>query len=413
MRPATARHNGGSGGVACSTTTRSTVIISHPITIELLRGLAELEDTGRGQLPHRLPRAARAQCDDPQLLSAEAQPAGVRLAMRTAATVIELDVLRTRVVLVGVPPRADGVVDLLVDGQRVQQATLHGGDLMRVDPTTGAAQTERGEVAKLRFAGLAPRDKTLELWLPHYERTELVGLRTDAPIAAAPTTRPIWVHHGSSISQGSNAATPSTTWPALAAAGANLDLANLGFSGSAMLDPFVARAIRDRPADLISVKIGINLVNSDVMRQRAFGPAVHGFLDTIRDGHATAPIVVIGPLYCPIHERTPGPGSFDVGALAEGAIRFVAQGDPADAVVPNAGLRRLTLASIRERLGQLMAQRLADDPHMSYVDGLDLYGPGDESTHPLPDGLHPDGATHRLIAERFVPLALRLMSDRR
>ncbi|MAU23254.1 MAG: hypothetical protein CMH13_22420 [Martelella sp.] len=29
------------------------------------------------------------------------------------------------------------------------------------------------------------------------------------------------------------------------------------------------------------------LVNADLMRLRAFGPAVHGFLDTIRDGLPT------------------------------------------------------------------------------------------------------------------------------
>ncbi len=346
-------------------------------------------------------------------MSAEAQPSGVRVAVHTAATVIELDLLRTRVVLLGVPSRADGAVDLLVDGRRVQQATVYGGDLVRIDPASGTSEMEQGEVATIRFEGLARQDKTVEIWLPHYERTELVGLRTDAPIAADPMARPIWVHHGSSISQGSNAATPSTTWPALAAAGANLDVVNLGFSGSAMLDPFVARAIRDRPADLISVKIGINLVNSDLMRQRAFAPAVHGFLDTIRDGHPTAPIIVIGPLHCPIHESTPGPGSFDVEALATGTIRFVALGDPADAVVPNAGLRRLTLRGIREQLTQIVVRRQADDPHLSYVDGLDLYGPRDEATHPLPDNLHPDAATHRLIAERFVALALGQMSGRR
>lgn len=339
-------------------------------------------------------------------MSVEAQPSGVRVAVRTTATLIELDLLRTRVVLTGVPPRADGAVDLLVDGRRVQHASVYGGDLVRIDPATGAAEMEQGEPATLRFDGLAPQDKTVELWLPHYERVELLALRTDAPIAAAPADQPIWVHHGSSISQGSNAATPSTTWPALAAAHANLDLVNLGFSGSAMLDPFVARAIRDRPADLISVKIGINLVNSDLMRQRAFGPAVHGFLDIIRDGHPTTPILVIGPLHCPIHESTPGPGSFDEEALSAGTIRFVALGDPADAKVPNPGLRRLTLQSIREQLTQIVAQRQIEDPHLSYVDGLDLYGPRDEAAHPLPDNLHPDAATHRLIAERFAALAL-------
>jgi hypothetical protein len=339
-------------------------------------------------------------------LSAEAQPSGVRLAVRTTATVIELELLRTQVVLMGVPPRPDGTVDLLVDSRLVQQATVNGGDLVRIDPTTGATKIEPGEVTTIRFDGLAPREKTVEIWLPHYERIELAGLRTDAPIAAAPLDRPVWIHQGSSISQGSNAATPSTTWPAVAATEANLDLVNLGFSGSAMLDPFVARAIRDCRADLISVKIGINLVNSDLMRQRAFGPAVHGFLDTIRDGHPTTPIVVIGPLHCPIHETTPGPASFDVEALSAGTMRFIALGDPADAVVPNPGLRRLTLSGIRDHLTQIVARRQTDDPHLSYVDGLDLYGPGDEATHPLPDNLHPDGATHQLIAERFVALAL-------
>ncbi|WP_407812857.1 SGNH/GDSL hydrolase family protein, partial [Staphylococcus aureus] len=83
-----------------------------------------------------------------------------------------------------------------------------------------------------------------------------------------------------------------------------VDLINLGFSGSALLDQYVARAMRDTPADLISIKIGINLVNSDVMRLRAFTSAMHGFLDTVRDGHPVAPLLVVSPVYCPIHEDT-------------------------------------------------------------------------------------------------------------
>ena len=50
--------------------------------------------------------------------------------------------------------------------------------------------------------------------------------------------------------------------------------------------------MRDTPADMINVKIGINIVNADVMRLRAFGPAVHGFLDTVRDGHPGVPMLV-------------------------------------------------------------------------------------------------------------------------
>jgi hypothetical protein len=374
-------------------------LIQHQIEAGLLRGLADLERTERGWLPHRLPARARAQCDDPQLLGAQSQPSGVRFALRTTATVLELDVIRTRVVLVGVPERPDGTVDLVVDGRLARQVATSGGDVVRVDPATGGTRVESGPVATIRF-DLAAGDKDVEMWLPHYERIELVRLRADAAIAVLPERRKRWVHHGSSISQGSNALSPSTTWPALAAGLAGVDLMNLGLSGSALLDPFVARAIRDQPADVLSVKLGINLVTADLMRQRAFGPAVDGFLDTIREGHPDTPLIVVGPLYCPIHETTPGPGAFDVDALARGEVRFVATGDPAEGARPG-GLGRLTLTYIRAQLAAIVARRQVDDSTISYLDGLALYGPADTEAHPLPDQLHPDAATHQLIGERF------------
>ena len=60
---------------------------------------------------------------------------------------------------------------------------------------------------------------------------------------------------------------------------------------------------------------------------------------------------------------------------------------------------------IRATLQQIVAQRAATDPHIHYLDGLTLYGPVDEDTLPLPDALHPDGQTHRLIGERFAAQA--------
>jgi GDSL-like Lipase/Acylhydrolase family len=184
----------------------------------------------------------------------------------------------------------------------------------------------------------------------------------------------------------------------LAASARDVDLVNLGFSGSALLDPFVARAMRDTPADLISIKLGINLVNTDLMRLRAFGPAVHGFLDTIREGHPATPLLVVSPILCPIHEDTPGPAATDFSQLAEGRLSFVATGDPADPT-------RLTLNIVRDQLRRLVALRAADDPHLSYLDGRELYGETDHAVLPLPDALHPDAATHRLIGERFADLA--------
>jgi GDSL-like Lipase/Acylhydrolase family len=372
-----------------------------PLTDDLFRGAVELERTERGVQPHRLPAWARRQLPDPQLLMAEAQAAGVRLVARTRATRIELDARPTRVTYVGLPGRPDGVYELLVDGDLAGRATVDGGDVLAIDPATGAREVRPGEPGRVTFDELPDRDKTVELWLPHNELATLVELRADAPLEPVTADgRPVWLHHGSSISHGSNALTPTGTWTALAARAAGVDLLNLGFGGSALLDPQTARTMRDTPADLISVKIGINIVNGDTMRLRTFTAAVHGFLDTVRDGHRDTPLLVVSPILCPIHEDTPGPGAFDPSSFGSGTIRFRATGDPAE--VP-AG--RLTLRVIRDELTRIVAQRRQDDPRIAYLDGRELYGVGDETAHPLPDALHPDAATHRIIGERFARLA--------
>ncbi|WP_445257066.1 SGNH/GDSL hydrolase family protein [Nocardioides aurantiacus] len=381
----------------------STPLTDVPLTADLVRGALDLERTDRGLLPHRLPAWARARVPDEQLAMAESQPSGVRLALRTPARVLELDVLPTKRVYVGAPPRPDGVHELVLDGRVVASATATGGRALRIDLSTGRFERVEGPVATLRFEDLPAGPKDLELWLPHDETTELVALRADAPVAPVPPDdRPTWLHHGSSISHGSNAATPTGTWPALAARAAGVELVNLGFGGGALLDPFVARTISRTPADLLSVKLGINVVNADLVRRRAFGPAVHGFLDTIRDGHPDTPLLLVSPLLCPLHEDTPGPLLPDAAAFAEGRVAFTAAGDAGD---PS----RLTLRRVREDLAQVVADRVSGpdgDPALAYLDGRELYGEADSGELPLPDGVHPDAATHRLVGERFARLAL-------
>lgn len=134
------------------------------------------------------------------------------------------------------------------------------------------------------------------------------------------------------------------------------------------------------------------------MRLRAFGPAVHGFLDTIREGHPTTPLLVVSPVLCPIHEDTPGPSAPDFENLGAGRLLFRASGDPSDRT-------RLTLGVIREELSRIVAQRAAEDPNLHYLDGRELYGERDFAELPLPDGLHPDAATHLRIGEHFAGLA--------
>ncbi|CAL9344542.1 hypothetical protein SUDANB121_00351 [Nocardiopsis dassonvillei] len=375
--------------------------VTTPVTADLLRGAVEIQPTEHGPRPVRLPRWALAQAPDPLMDDLAAQTSGVRLALRTRATRIELRTLPTKRSYTGAPPRPAGVYDLLVDGRLTAQGTADGGDTLVIDLATGNTERRPGPVATVRFTGLPDHDKDVEIWLPHNEATTPVALRTDAPVAPAPDRgRRVWLHHGSSISHGSDAASPTATWPAVAAARAGVELVNLGLSGNAVVDPFTARTLRGIAADAISVKLGINVVNQDAMRLRAFGPAVHGFLDTVREGHPDTPLLVVSPLHCALHEEVPGPTQMDTAALARGRLSYRAQGDPAERA---AG--RLALTDIRRELARIVKERAAHDPHLHHLDGLELYGRADEAELPMPDSLHPDTAGHRRIGERFAALA--------
>ncbi len=364
---------------------------------ELIQGAEEIEPTAKGLRPHRLPAWVRAQFPDPQLLLVEAQPSGVRLAMNTEARAIELKIHSTRVGYLGME-RARGAVDVLVDGGFHDRGILEAGDLIEVDLENGSSGFRPGASQLIRFEPLPEGRKQVEIWLPHNESVELIELLADAPLARTADHRPVWLHHGSSISHGSNAAGPSEIWPAIAAHAGGVALHNLGFGGSALLDPFMARVMRDRPADLISLKLGINVVNLDGMRLRTFGPAVHGFLDTVRDGHPETPLLLISSVLCPIHEDTPGPGAFDPRSLGTGTVSFIATGDPAEVAYG-----KLNLKVIRRELAAIVEQRA--DPNLHYLDGTVLYGEADSAAHPLPDALHPDTRTHRIIGERFADFA--------
>ncbi|MEB8326079.1 GDSL-type esterase/lipase family protein [Dietzia kunjamensis] len=367
--------------------------IRTPLTPELLRGHEYFETTARGLRPHRLPAWVGARFPDPQLLSVESQPSGVRVAVTTEAEIIELLTHPTRLAYRGID-RPRGSIDLVVDHRLVASDRLTGGDAVETDLQTGETELVPGPPHLTRFTELGAGEKLVELWLPHNEQVELVELRTDAPVAPAPTDRRRWLHHGSSISHGSNATSPARTWPALAARLGGVDLRNLGVGGSALVDPFMARVMRDTPADLISLKLGINVTNSDSMRLRAFVPAVHGFLDTIRDGHPTTPLLLVSPIYCEIHEDTPGPGAFDPDTFRTCEVRFIATGETGDTAQG-----RLSLRVIRDALASIVETR--DDEHLHHLDGTALYGSADAAEHPLPDALHPDTATHELIGTRF------------
>ncbi|MCM2292513.1 hypothetical protein NAC44_09230 [Allorhizobium sp. BGMRC 0089] len=67
------------------------------------------------------------------------------------------------------------------------------------------------------------------------------------------------------------------------------------------------------------------------------------------------------------------------------------------------------LSDISEHLKGIVEQRAHDDANIRYLDGLELYGALDHARLPLPDRLHPDADTHRLIGDRFAPILREMM----
>ncbi|NUO99723.1 MAG: lipase [Nonomuraea sp.] len=354
---------------------------------ELIEGAAVLDQGTHGGLrPRRLPAWARVQHEDTWFDLMEQASTGVSIRFATHASAVRLR-LHTRSIRAAGGPVRPHLLAVVVDGEVSGHVAIPECDVVVLAAGGRVAGQERRDPATVTV-GLPSEgeEKQVEILLPHDCAVEVVSLESDAPIrppAADGALR--WTHYGSSISHGLEASSPDRTWPARVALATGWRLRNLSFGGNAQLDPFVARMIRDAPAELITLKVGINLVNMDSMRARTMLPAVHGFLDLIRDGHPDTPVVLVTAIACPAHEHAPGP-TVDRGGTAGSADRVLESDDGA-----------LTLAGTRRIVERAYADRR--DPHLHLIDGRTLLG--EEDSGLLGDGLHPTEEGLGLIARRF------------
>lgn len=233
------------------------------------RGAVEVVELGGTITPWRLPPARRDCFDAGDLLRRARIPSGVRLALRTDSRSLALDL--------DADPEA-APVDLVVGDAVVRRAAR--------DRTAVELPGREGEV------------REVEIWLPHMgeARVRSLAVDDDASCHPAPAEGPRWVVHGSSITQGRGADGPTGTWPARCTRALGYDLLNLGFGGEACLDPMLARLIRDEPADLVTLCLGINVHGAATHSRRSLRAAVLGFLATVCDGHPDVPVQVISPL---------------------------------------------------------------------------------------------------------------------
>ena len=328
---------------------------------------------GGGVAPARL-RPADAHLFDEALRRVAAVAAGVRLGLRTNSSTIT----------VGFRPReftsADGPVraDLSINGEIVDTAVV-GAD--------GIATLQTGitEVAEL------------EVWLPHRGTVAVDHVTVDdrAQVEASTREAPVWLAHGSSITQSRFSTSPAMSWPSQVARTLGLDLFNLGFAGECQLEPVIARMMAAMPADIISVCAGINPYTSISMSERVYRANLAGFITILRDSHPTAPILVSSPIASPKRESTPNhprvPPPFARRLLRSQRARL-----PVGSVGP-------TLIELRDATHDVAGELVnAGDANLHVVDGRTLLSASD-AEH-LVDGLHPDQLGEDVIAERYGPL---------
>ena len=361
---------------------------------QAIRGALGVDLSPSGLQIRRLPAWTASQFGDDLFLDVVSQHgSGVRLELETAASWIELtgrwDILR----------RADGVElphpTLIAETGDGRTRAYRLGDGFGVDllDSTGSVVQRPGIETRMRLDLPGPPiTRPVTLWLPQGARVIITGARADADLTPHTTAKPRWIHYGSSISQCIDAEDPLGVWPVAVARRFGLDLVNLGLAGQAHLDQFVARAIRDAAPDTVTLKVGINIVAGATMTARTLCSAMHGFLDTIREGLPTTPVTVISAIYCTEHEGAPDP------------MRSVDGGSSQTTVATNHD--PLTLEATRAILSQVIGERTAHDEHLFYLDGTQLLGAADSAL--LYDRVHPSPEGHRTMAENFIAASAHL-----
>jgi lysophospholipase L1-like esterase len=252
----------------------------------------------------------------------------------------------------GLEPR--GAFDLTIAGKLVES----------LPAITGQRQVS--------FMAMASGMKVVEVWMPVRIKMRLKSIAIDdgAGFSIPVDTRRRWTTYGSSITFCGETHSPARTWPATVARRLDLNLTCLGCPGQCHIEPMMALMIRDVPAEMISLKLGIN-VQGGSLAQRTFKPALIGMVSIIREKQPDVPIAVISPIISPSRETTPGRTDLALeimrAELDDGVSRLIAHGDE----------------------------------HIRYFDGKTLLGESEVRDY-LPDGLHPNGDGYELMGEHFI-----------
>jgi len=211
--------------------------------------------------------------------------------------------------------------------------------------------------------GTDPDDKPAVIYLPEGMHPLILSLTAvRGEIVPAPAL-PRWIAYGDSGTQGWVASGPSHTWAAITARKAGLDVVNLGYAVAGCGEIPSAEHIAGLTAEVVTVAYGASCWSRTPHSAAMVAANLHGFLDVIRLGHPTTPVVILSPVRRPDAEQVPN----KLGT---------------------------SLADIRHTIESVTRSRImSGDTAMSLVAGEGIVG--DEH---LPDGIHPGDEGHKRIA---------------
>lgn len=312
---------------------------------DIFQGHVSLERTGSGIKPWRVPHERRT-LFPPDVLNGRGETAsGVRLCFESDSDAVEIRFE---------PFDTESLFDCVIGGELV------------------ASQRAAAGAGSVRIDGLGRERKVVEVYLPLGKPISLTGLKVESgsTFAVPDDPRARWITYGSSITECVTAASPAQTWPAIVARRNGWRLTCLGYAANCHLEPNVARMIRDLPADVISLCLGINVYGWATLSPRTFRAAVIGLIEIIREKHAETPIAVLSPILSPERETTPNAMDF-------------------------------TLEAMRDEVHEaVLALEALGDRHLHYTDGRDVFGAA-EVRDSMPDGLHPDAEGYRIMGRNF------------
>lgn len=325
------------------------------ISEKLFEGAVSIEEAEGGWKPWRLPHTHRALFPSPDdaLIARAENSSGVRLRFETDSRTIALQVEVDDAVS-PVTGRDAFVFDATVEGEIVGSVPVKPGDTDVV------------------FEGLPDGGKTVEVWLPQDSSVVLRSLEVEegASFEVNDDPRPKWVTYGSSLTHCVRAHSPAQTWPAIIARQYGLNLTALGFGGQCCLDPMLGMVIRDLPADIITMKLGINCIGAGHLSVRTYPANAIGLVRIIREAHPDTPMVLVSPIGHPPTESTPNAVNYTISDM------------------------RRDLKDAKERLVS------AGDENLYHANGLDVFSVA-EIEEWTTDQCHPEADGMALMAENF------------